>query len=93
MTGNIVIKGTITCTVDDIDMVVERVAEHVRLTRLEAGCISFDITQSDVDPCVFNVSERFVDQAAFDSHSARTRASIWWEKSKHIARDMNIVTE
>ncbi|MFT4962658.1 MAG: quinol monooxygenase YgiN [Paracoccaceae bacterium] len=93
MTGNIIINGTITCTPDDIEMVVERVAEHVRLTRLEAGCIKFDITQSDDDPCVFNVSECFVDRAAFDSHTARTRASIWWEKSKHIPRDMNILTE
>lgn len=93
MTGNIVINGTIICTPDDIDMVVERVAEHVRLTRLEPGCIMFNITQSDDDPCVFNVSERFVDQAAFDTHSTRTRASVWWEKSKHIPRDMNIVTE
>lgn len=93
MTGNIVINGTIICTPDDIEMVVEHVAEHVRLTQLEPGCIMFDITQSDDDPCVFNVSERFVDQAAFDAHSARTRASVWWEKSKHIPRDMNIITE
>ena len=93
MTGNIVINGTIICTANDIDMVVDRVAEHVRLTRLESGCLSFDITQSDDDPCVFNVSERFVDQAAFDSHALRTRASIWWEKSKHIPRNMIFVTE
>lgn len=93
MTGNIIINGTIICTTDDIDMVTECVREHVRLTRLETGCIHFDITQSSGDPCVFNVTERFVDQAAFDSHSERTRASIWWEKSKHIPRDMNITTE
>lgn len=93
MTGNIVIGGTITCTPEDIDMVIERVKEHIRLTRLEAGCITFDITQSDDDPCVFKVSERFVDQAAFDAHSTRTRASVWWEKTKHFPRDMKITTE
>ncbi len=93
MTGNIVINGTIKCTPDDVGMVVERVKEHIRLSRLEAGCIKFDITQSDDDPCVFNVSERFFDQAAFDTHSVRTRASIWWKETKHIPRDMKITTE
>lgn len=93
MTGNIVINGAIICTPDDIDMVVERVREHIRLTRLEAGCVKFDITQSNDDPCVFNVSERFIDQAAFDTHAARTKASIWWEKTKHIPRDMVFITE
>lgn len=93
MTGNIVIGGTIICTPDDIDMVVVRVREHIRLTRLEPGCITFDITQSGSNPCVFDVSERFVDQAAFDAHTSRTRASVWWEKTKRIPRDMKITTE
>ena len=93
MTGNIVINGTITCEPVDTKMVAERVKEHIRLTRLEEGCIKFDITQSENDACVFNVSERFVDQAAFDRHTARSRASVWWEKTKHIPRDMTFVTE
>lgn len=93
MAGNIILTGTITCTPDDLDMVVMRVKDHIRLTRQEVGCIKFDIIQSQDDPCVFNVSERFVDQVAFDAHTARTRASLWWEKTKHIPRDIQKTTE
>lgn len=93
MTGNIVLIGTITCTPDDLDMLITHIKDHIRLSRQEVGCIKFDIIQSKDDPCKFNVSERFVDQAAFDSHSARTRASLWWQKTKHIPRDIQKTVE
>jgi quinol monooxygenase YgiN len=93
MTGNIVVRGTIICAPDDVEMLVARVKDHIQLTRLEVGCIAFDITQSSDDPCVFDVSERFIDQPAFDIHTARTRASVWWEQTKHIPRDLKITTE
>ncbi|MGJ8583258.1 MAG: putative quinol monooxygenase [Marinosulfonomonas sp.] len=91
MSENIVITGTLTCTPQDLEMVQVEVAEHVRLTRAEPGCISFSIDPSETDPCIFIVRERFVDQAAFDAHTARTRASQWWKKSKHIPRNLKTV--
>lgn len=93
MAKNIVIRGTITCTPEDLDMVLREVAHHIALTRAEPGCMHFSIEQSEANPCVFDVQERFVDQAAFDAHTRRTRASDWWEKSKHIPRDLKIVGE
>jgi len=67
-----------------------QVAEHIRLTRAEPGCIRFDIAPSPDDPCRFVISEEFRDRAAFDSHTARTRASDWWNKTSHMARDIQV---
>lgn len=93
MSGNIVVNGTITAMPEELDVVAPGLADHVRLTNEEDGCISFSIDQSENDPCVFVVSERFVDQSAFDVHGARTRASAWWGLSQNCTRDFNIVEE
>ncbi len=87
---NIVINGTITCTPDERNAFVIAVAEHIRLTRTEPGNIEFDITQSAPGSCIFLVSERFADAAAFEIHTKRTRASHWWEQTKHMPRDFEI---
>ncbi len=93
MSKNIVISGTITCEPDDLEMLAKEVKGHIALTRAEAGCISFDITQSAPGACEFVISERFTDRAAFDAHTTRTRASDWWTKTQHIPRDITITEE
>ena len=47
---------------------------HVSLTRAEAGCLIYDIGETD-DPLVWEVHETCRDRAAFDAHQTRTRAS------------------
>ena len=86
--ANYVINGTITCAPDELDMFLSAVAEHIALTRAEPGNLEFDIRQSEPDSCKFLVTERFVDRAAFDAHSNRTRASEWWGKTNHIPREL-----
>ena len=92
MAGNIVINGTLACTPGDLGMVNAALPDHIRLTLAEPGCISFAITPSADTPCQFDIAERFVNRAAFDSHSARTKASDWWNRTSHIPRDI-ILTE
>lgn len=78
--------GNLICTSDDeLAIVVAHVADHIRLSRAEPGCLSFDIVQTQ-DPRIWQVSETFTDQAAFDAHQARTRASPWAQATQHIAR-------
>ena len=60
--------------------------EHVRLTRAEPGCITFDVTPDASDPLVFLVSEAFEDRAAFDAHQMRTHASEWYRLTCGIRR-------
>lgn len=90
--SNIKLEGSISCPEVELEEFKAALAQHISLTQAEPGCIHFSIAASGDDPCVFTVDELFVDQAAFDSHTARTRASAWWEKTKHIAREIQVVS-
>ena len=88
MNSQVIITGTITCAPDELEMFLSAVVQHQALTLAEPGCLAFSIAQSSPGSCDFLVSERFVDQAAFEAHTARTRASDWWELTKHIPRNL-----
>lgn len=92
MSGHIAISGTITCQPDDLDLVLVLLPDHIALSQQEPGCLLFTIVQTGAGACVFDVSERFVDQNAFDAHTARTRKSIWWQKTQHIPRNLTVAT-
>jgi quinol monooxygenase YgiN len=85
------VTGTLTCaTADDADTVVRLLPDHIRLSRAEPGCRSFNVTRS-TDPLVWVLDETFADQAAFDAHQTRTRASVWFAATAHLARDFRVV--
>lgn len=63
---------------------------HVALTRDEAGCIYFNVDPNKDIPFRLDVSEMFVDQAAFDAHQARNRPSDWAKVSAGIPRHFEI---
>ncbi|MCA8931022.1 MAG: antibiotic biosynthesis monooxygenase, partial [Rhodospirillaceae bacterium] len=73
----------------EVEVVKSCLPEHVRLTRAEPGCVSFDVTETD-DPLVWNVEECFLDRAAFEFHQHRTRASAWWVATAEIAREFRV---
>lgn len=81
------LKGQLRCmTADEVQTVQLHKAEHIRLTRAEPGCLTFDITETD-DPMTFEVMESFRDREAFDTHQIRTRESHWFQETRHILRD------
>lgn len=89
-TGAVRLSGFLRCaSVEDIPLVETHLPEHLRLTRAEPGCISFDVTQTE-DPLIWRVEELFVDRAAFDFHQQRTRASEWFAATSAIPRDYEI---
>lgn len=90
MTKNIIASGVIHCPVEEFDTIIPAIKEHVRLSNAEPGCIRFAIDQDDDDPTRFNVDEEFESRAAFDLHTKRTRASLWWEISQHLKRDITV---
>lgn len=63
---------------------------HIRLSRAEAGCLRFDVTEDKDVPGRFHVSEAFVDAAAFDAHQARIKASDWGRISAGIERHYQV---
>jgi hypothetical protein len=58
----------------------------------EAGCLAFEVNQSAEDDCVFTVFECFKDQAAFESHQARVKVSLWGVISRNAERVYSIET-
>ena len=82
--------GTLTCvTLADLAIVKAQLPNHIHLSRAEPGCLSFSVAQT-ANPLVWQLDESFVNQAAFDAHQTRTRASKWWQVSQHIIRDFQI---
>ena len=87
------LTGTLTCTTeDDLKIVEAYLPEHTRLSRAEPGCLSFTVTQSD-DPLIWHLDETYTDQAAFEAHQTRNRASLWWQKSQGLIRDFQITED
>lgn len=86
----IVLTGQLICTDEQqVEVVRTHLPEHIRLSRAEPGCLSFTVTQTD-DPLIWQVDETFTDQAAFDAHQTRTKASAWFRASGHIQRRFSI---
>lgn len=88
--GAIRLSGHLICTSsEEIDTIRNYLPEHIRLTRSEPGCLSFEVTQT-VDPIIWRVEERFADRATFEAHQARTRASTWGTATRAIRREYEI---
>lgn len=84
------LRGQLICLSDaEAQAVRQHLAEHVRLTRAEPGCLTFDISPTD-DPLIWEVMEAFRDRASFDAHQTRTRSSDWFAATKGILRDFRL---
>lgn len=86
----IILTGHIDVPADRLDAVSAALPEHIRLTRAEPGCLAFDVTPDPDHPGRFRVSERFADQAAFEAHQTRARASDWARMTAGIPRNYEI---
>lgn len=86
----ITVTGTLTCaTAEEADLVRTYLPDHIRLTREEPGCLSFNVYPTD-DPLVWRLDESFSNRAAYDAHQTRTRASAWYKATAHLKRDFRI---
>ena len=84
------LSGRLLCaSAEEADIVRRHLPEHVRLTRAEPGCLSFEVTPTD-DPLTWRVEERFADRAAFDAHQRRTRTSAWGAATAAIRRNYEV---
>lgn len=87
------LSGRLICqTHAEARRVVMALPDHLRLTRAEPGCVSFDVTPSD-DPLIWEVSEVFTDSVAFAAHQARTKASDWAAQTAGITRDYTVTDD
>lgn len=79
------LAGTISVASEDIDAVRAALPEHIRLTKDEAGCRSFEVTE--MTNGVFSVIESFDDEGAFLAHQQRVRGTKWAQLSANAIRD------
>ncbi len=86
----VTLHGTLRCAnPNEAARVRAALPEHIRLTREEPGCLSFDVTPTD-DPLVWHVAESFVDKAAFEAHQTRAQDTHWATQTAGIQRDYTI---
>lgn len=79
------LTGRLVCAdVAQMMVVMDHLPSHIAATRAEAGCLFFDVRQSD-DPLIWTVEEAFADAAAFDAH--QKRSGHWAKASAEITRD------
>ena len=84
------LRGQLVCISDaETQAVQSHLADHMRLTRAEPGCLTFDVSPTD-DPMAWEVMEAFRTRADFDAHQARTRASPWFAATRDILRDFRV---
>lgn len=84
------LTGYIDVPLERIDAVTAALPEHIRLTRLEVGCIRFDVTADPKREGRFHVAEVFASRADFEAHQNRTKMSDWAQVTQGIARHFTI---
>ncbi len=84
------LTGYIDVPSDRRETVAEALPRHIALTRAEAGCLSFEVTEDAKLSGRYHVAERFVDRAAFDAHQTRTKASVWATVTDGLPRQYQI---
>ncbi len=67
--------------------------DHIRATRAEPGCLSFEVSPDPHIPGRWQVRETFRDRASFAAHQARTRASRRGELTAGLPRHYTIREE
>lgn len=86
----VTLSGFIKVSAEDLESVKQHLSSHIALTRREPGCLSFDVTQRESDPSLFDVYEEFLDATAFRSHQTRVAASDWGNITKNIERHYEV---
>ena len=82
--------GYIIVPASALDAVQSALPTHIALTLSEPGCVHFEVEQSASNPYRFNVDELFVDQAAFDAHQTRVKASAWGRVTTEVERHYTV---
>lgn len=89
-TDQVRLTGQLICANKEEATIVQALLpEHIRLTQLEEGCISFTVAQ-DSNPLAWNVDEEFRDADAFRLHQNRVEQSEWGRSTLGMERNYTI---
>ena len=88
--SRIVLEGHILVPDKDIPAVMAALPTHIKRTRMEKGCLRFEVTQDPQNPSLFRVYEEFVDRAALEAHQQRVRTAEWGKIAADAERHYKI---
>lgn len=88
--SEIILEGHIIVSDDDLPAVLAALPEHIRLTRQEAGCLVFRVTQRPGAANIFDVYEVFSDRDAFELHQRRVSDSVWGRVAARVTRHYTV---
>jgi len=72
-------------------IIKEALPRHIKLSRREAGCLRFDITEDPQLAGRYHLVEVFKHKAAFETHKKRSAASDWSEAAQGISYDVHVI--
>ena len=84
------LSGYVDVPADRLAAVLAALPEHIRLSRAEPGCLSFDVTESAEVPGRLLVSETFATPEDFRAHQTRLAATPWAEVTRGLARHYTV---
>ncbi|WP_346958006.1 antibiotic biosynthesis monooxygenase [uncultured Arthrobacter sp.] len=88
--SNVFLTGQLVCSDhEQATMVAQHLPLHIKLTRAEQGCLSFEVKPTQ-NPLIWQVDEQFQDAASFRAHQKRVAESEWGRATAGIARHYEI---
>ncbi len=89
----LLITGTIRLPAAQLDLARPVMAEMLRASRAEDGCLDYSYAEDVIEPGLIHVTERWRDQAALDRHFASDHIARWraeWPRLGIGGRDLNV---
>ncbi|WP_217540661.1 putative quinol monooxygenase [Vibrio metschnikovii] len=88
--SKVILKSFIIVPQSELATVLNELDNHICLTRSEDGCLIFEVTPNEENPCRFDVYEEFRDQAAFENHQLRVKSSTWGKVTINVERNYEV---
>jgi len=82
----IILQGHIIVPEADLTIVKDALANHIKLTKAEPGCLVFNVTVNSLNPNKFDVYEEFCNQECFTHHQRRVKQSVWGQVTQNVER-------
>lgn len=87
----IVLQGHITVSSQELSLILAELPTHIKLTRNEVGCLTFEVKQDKDNGTILHVYEEFVDRKALEAHQHRVKNSRWGKVSANAERNYKIL--
>ena len=88
--SKVILQGHIIVPDADLIAVQRELAEHIKLTKEEEGCLVFEVSQDDRNKNKFTVYEEFSSKGAFSVHQDRVAQSKWGMVSADVERHYTV---